>query len=81
VLKNYADMIVYAVGPARLVPAMCHRKLPTTIVTSQATFDTSFSLWWLRYMQLAHACPTMSPSMDYHRIMASIAMATTVACI
>jgi len=32
--------------------AMCHHKL--------TTFDTSFSLWWLNYMQLAHARPTMS---------------------
>ena len=33
-LKKYADMTIYALDPARLVPTMCHHKLPTTIVTS-----------------------------------------------
>jgi len=33
VLKIYADMIIYAIGPARLVATMCHHKLPTTSVT------------------------------------------------
>jgi len=32
--KIYADMIIYAIDPARLVPTMCHYKLPTAIVTS-----------------------------------------------
>ena len=35
-LRSYADMTIYAIGPARLVPKMCHHKLPTTIVTSLA---------------------------------------------
>ena len=30
-LKSYADMTIYAIDPARLVPAMCHHKLPTAI--------------------------------------------------
>jgi len=34
VLKSYADLIIYAIGPARLVPTMRHRKCPTTVVTS-----------------------------------------------
>ena len=34
VLKIYADMLIYALGPAKLVPTMCHHKLTTAIVTS-----------------------------------------------
>ena len=33
-LKSYADMTIYAIGPAGLVPTMCHHKLPAAIVTS-----------------------------------------------
>ena len=29
-----ADMTIYAIGPARLAPTMCHHQLPTTIDTS-----------------------------------------------
>ena len=32
-LKSSADMTIYAIDPARLVPTMCHYKLPTTIAT------------------------------------------------
>jgi len=33
VLKSYANMTIYAIGQARLVPTMCHCK-PTTTATS-----------------------------------------------
>jgi len=56
-LKSYADMTIYE---ARLVPKICHHKLPTTIVTSLTLRDISLSLQWLKCMQLAHACPIKS---------------------
>ena len=61
-LKSYADMTMYTIDPARLVPIRCHHKLPAAIVTSLtlATSDESFSLQWLKCMQLAHARTTMS---------------------
>ena len=45
-LNSYADMIIYTIGPATLVPTMCHCKLPKAIVTSLtlSNFDSSFSL-------------------------------------
>jgi len=33
-LKIYADMIICATDSARLVPTICHHKLPTTAMTS-----------------------------------------------
>ena len=30
---QYTDLTIYAIDPARLVPKMCHHKLPTTVVT------------------------------------------------
>jgi len=35
-VRSYADMTIYAIGPATLMPKMCHHKLPTIIVTSLA---------------------------------------------
>jgi len=50
--------------PARLVPTMCHHKLPTTmycdLTNTQQLFDIPFSLQGLKCMQLAHAHPTIS---------------------
>jgi len=39
----YADMIIYTIGPATLVPTMRHHKLTTTIVTSL----TLSNFWYL----------------------------------
>ena len=55
-LKSYADMIICITGPARMVPAMCHHKLPTNSVT----LLTLSKFQWLKCVQLVHSCPTMS---------------------
>lgn len=62
-LKLVLTQQIYAIDPARLMLTMYHHKLLTTIVTS-LTLDQqlliSHSLLWLKCMQFAHACPTMS---------------------
>ena len=61
-LKFYADMAICAIFPARLQPAL---HLPPLQVhghlanTEQLLIPHS-SLGWLKYMHLAHACPTIS---------------------
>ena len=58
-LKIYADKANCAIDPARLVPTICHHKLPTTVTTS-LTLSNSHSPLCLKYMQVDHAHPTMS---------------------
>ena len=57
--EGYTDRTICTLGPATLVPTMCHRKLLQLLPPRwhSATLDTSFSLWWLKYMQLAHSHP------------------------
>ena len=58
-LKSYGDMTIY---PARLVPCIMNSLPPPQTPYNYhhlVTFDTSFSLPWLKCMQLVHAHPTM----------------------
>jgi len=55
-LKVYADMTIYAIDPARLVPKMCHHNLPTTIVTS-------LTLWYIILSSVAKMCAARSHSL------------------
>ena len=64
VLKRYADMTIFAIGPARLVPTMCHHKLPTTIVI----LPTLINFWYLilSLMVKMHAGCSCSPHNVLH---------------
>ena len=57
--EGYTDRTICTLGPATLVPTMFHCKLLHVQLLSPhwhlTTLDTSFSLWWLKYMQLAHS--------------------------
>ena len=63
VLKNYAagDMAIYAIDPAKLVPTMCHCKLPTTIFTL-----LTLSYFILSSVAKMHAACSCSPHSVLH---------------
>jgi len=62
-LKIYADMTIYAIDPARLVPKMCHHNLPTIILTS-------LTLWYIILSSVAkmYAACSRSPHNVLHSL-------------
>ena len=54
--------VMLAIYTIHWLPTMCQHKLPTTIMTSLtlSNFWYLISHLWVKCLQLAHACPTMS---------------------